>query len=151
MRGPARPRVKAAVRVIDAADPATERAIGPVRDSVDLLHAHVGDNGVEHHALFASTRAGFAPATAGNSTAYLRGDATWRAPSVTVEYIATGGEDDFVVSVDRALPYVVLPSGAGMVSFNRFDCPVADRTATSFRVLTANPLSPGDRLEFLVV
>lgn len=80
LRGPARPRSKAAVRVVDAGSPAAERALDPVRTSVDQLHAHVGDNGVEHHAVFTEERAGFAPALSGDASTYLDGSGAWSTP-----------------------------------------------------------------------
>jgi hypothetical protein len=80
LRGPARPRAKAAVRVVDAGNPAAERALDPVRTSVDLLHAHVGDSGVEHHAIVTDERAGFAPVLSGDASTFLDGSGEWSTP-----------------------------------------------------------------------
>lgn len=98
LRGPARPRVKPAVRIVDAGDPAVERALAPVRDSVDLLHAHVGDNGVEHHALVTEDRAGFAPPLSGDATTYLDGSGAWSTPPTGGGVVADGDKGDVTVS-----------------------------------------------------
>lgn len=77
---------------------------------------------------------------------------------VTVNYTATGAEGtDFTVTIGATMAsdtYLVVPTTRGVASVPVMDCPdtlAADRTATTFRVVTADVLTAGDKLAFLVV
>lgn len=77
---------------------------------------------------------------------------------VTVNYTATGAEGtDFTVTIGSTMTsdvYFVVPSTRGVANVPVIDLPdtlAADRTTTTFRVVTADVLTAGDKLAFLVV
>ncbi len=75
-----------------------------------------------------------------------------------VTYTATGAEGtDFSVTIGVTMAadtYGVFPAPVDVVNVPVLSCPNAlgtDRTTTAFRVLTADVLTVGDKIEFLVV
>jgi len=75
-----------------------------------------------------------------------------------VTYTATGAEGtDFFVTIGVTMAadtYDVFPAAKGVTSVPIIDCPDTlgtDRTTTTFRVLTADVLTAGEKIAFLVV
>ena len=72
-----------------------------------------------------------------------------------ITYTATGAEaQPFDVPIGTTLAtadYDIFWSSAGVVNVPVLDVPTAGRTTTTFPVTTADSLSPGDVLKFLLV
>ena len=88
----------------------------------------------------------------------IGGAASSTSTVTTVNYTATGSEGtDFTITIGATMAsdvYFVVPTTRGVTNVPIMDCPdslAGDRTTTTFRVVTADVLTAGDKLCFLVV